>query len=80
MDDSDFWIGVKAIAGVLLLVAVSSYGTYKYGRIAERRSLYEALSSSVEATYYDGLQDGYKKGWKEAVANYQDEPEEDGRY
>lgn len=88
MDDRDTWIGLGTLVVAFLLLMGSAYGTYRYGRMAERRLLYAALASSVAATYDEGLNDGvkegksqgYKQGWKEALKNCSEEPEEDGRY
>ncbi len=71
MDDKDMLVGLFAFGLLALLVIGLPYGTYKYGRYAERRLLTEAYMKTMAQDYSvgeeAGLKEGYKIGFKDGV-------------
>ncbi len=71
MDDKDMLVGLVAFGLLALLVIGLPYGTYKYGRYAERRLLTEAYMQTMAQDYAvgeeAGIKEGYNKGYQDGV-------------
>lgn len=50
----DFWIGIIGLVMALTLMFGVPYGSYRYGRFAERRLLTQAFMQTMEQDYYIG--------------------------
>ncbi len=87
METEDLLLGVLGLFVALLFLGLP-YGTYKYGRLVERRLLTEAYMKTMEQDYAvgytSGVKEGYAKGRKEgeAVGRLQilNEEDENARY
>ncbi len=60
MDNDDFIASLMACAIVFALIIGVAYGSYLYGKYAERRALTQALIAGTEETYYAGRADAEK--------------------
>ena len=63
------------LAGLVLLGGISYLG-YRTGQLGERKVWEAEFKIQVERSYYDGLKDGYKKGYNDCDMG----EDEDGRY
>ena len=72
MDIKDIWIGIGGLVVYLLVSLGSTYGAYRYGRFAERRLLTEIFIQQTKDTYYEGYDDGAKKGKAEGLKSCDD--------
>jgi hypothetical protein len=57
---------------VTLCLYACFFGTYKLGRVLERRDLKEALETELGNAYYEGLADGKKQGYKKGLSSCDD--------
>ena len=71
---------ILVLIGVLTVILFMPFAGYKIGRYLERRDLTEEFKKQFEYAYIQGIQDGYKKGYKEASVGCDQEPLFSGRY
>lgn len=84
MERGDLLTIVTSFCLIIAMLLAASYGAYIYGVKRERRALYSALFSQLEAAYGDGFHDGIgrgrTKGWADAMSEVDNETLFSGHY